>query len=114
MFVYTRGTERPGQALSETQMEGKLAWQKHNCSACHQRFGLGGYMGPDLTRAYSRKGEAYLKAVLEFGVGNMPKLALSDDEIDGLVAYMKALDACAPPAREEVTFTWYGVVKPRE
>ena len=29
--------------------DGRLIWQKYNCQSCHQLFGLGGYLGPDLS-----------------------------------------------------------------
>ena len=32
---------------------GRIVWQKNNCQSCHQLYGLGGYLGPDLTNEMS-------------------------------------------------------------
>lgn len=73
--------------------KGKQLWQQKNCVACHQVFGLGGYLGPDLTNVYSVKGPAYIKAFLASGTSVMPNFGFSEAEIEDLVAYMKLLDA---------------------
>ena len=54
--------------------EGRLVWQNYNCEACHQLYGLGGYLGPDLTNVYSciGKGPVYIKAMIKSGTGTMP------------------------------------------
>lgn len=72
---------------------GKLAWQKYNCNACHQIYGLGGYLGPDLTNTYSAKGEAYIGAFLKSGTVIMPNYGLSDTEIRDLTGFLKTVDA---------------------
>ena len=61
-----------GKTVSEETSKGKLVWQQYNCNACHQVYGLGGYLGPDLTNIYSRKGPAYIKAFLQSGIATMP------------------------------------------
>ena len=33
------------QKTSDPVIRGKTAWQKYNCSACHQIYGLGGFLG---------------------------------------------------------------------
>ncbi len=71
--------------------KGKVAWQKYNCNACHQVYGLGGYLGPDVTNVYS-KGPGYIKAFLQNGTGIMPDFELSEEEMNNLVEYFKHLD----------------------
>ncbi len=73
--------------------EGKVLWQKYNCTACHQIYGLGGYLGPDLTNVYSKKGEAYIRAFLKSGTPVMPDFRLPDGEIVCLVSYLRNIDA---------------------
>lgn len=73
--------------------KGKQLWQQKNCVACHQVFGLGGYLGPDLTNVYSIKGPAYIKAFLASGTSVMPNFGFSEAEMEDIVAYMKMLDA---------------------
>ncbi len=72
---------------------GKLLWQKYNCTACHQVYGLGGYLGPDLTNVYSLKGEAYISAFLKSGTAIMPNFNLNKAEIESLNAYLQNIDA---------------------
>lgn len=72
---------------------GKLAWQQYNCNACHQVYGLGGYLGPDLTNVYSTKGPAYIQAFLKKGTPVMPDFHLAEGEIQALTAFFKNIDA---------------------
>lgn len=75
--------------------EGRLVWQKNNCHTCHQLYGLGGYLGPDLTNVYSRTGnnEAYIKGIIKSGVKQMPAFEISDDEMNALLHFLKNVDA---------------------
>lgn len=73
--------------------KGKMLWQEKNCVACHQVFGLGGYLGPDLTNVYSLKGPVYIKAFIANGTSVMPNFGFSEAEMEDLIAYMKMLDA---------------------
>ena len=72
----------------------KLVWQKYNCQSCHQLYGLGGYLGPDLTDVYSTpgKGKDYIKAMLSSGIKQMPAFHLSDQEFNQLTAFLKSVD----------------------
>jgi nitric oxide reductase subunit C len=73
--------------------EGKLLWQKHNCNACHQVYGLGGYLGPDLTNVHSARGPEYIRAFLKGGTATMPNFNLTEEEITYLTVYLKDIDA---------------------
>lgn len=75
--------------------KGKLLFQKNNCISCHQIFGLGGYMGPDLTNVISApgKGELYAKSFIKNGTQRMPNFNFTDEEADALIAYLKQVDA---------------------
>ena len=94
--VYTSGTENdPGKLfLTEEAKQGKLLFQEYNCISCHQLYGLGGYMGPDLTNVISTsgKGELYSKSFIQNGTQRMPNFHLQEKEISDLVAYLKYVD----------------------
>jgi nitric oxide reductase subunit C len=80
--------------LSAQGVEGQKVWQKNNCSACHQVYGLGGYLGPDLTNVmgHPNKGPNYVKAFVQTAYKSMPKFNLSDDDIENLVSFLQELD----------------------
>lgn len=100
VIVYTRGTES-NLVFSKTQSaqinRGKLLFQQYNCTSCHQLYGLGGYLGPELTTAYSDKyrGEAYMKAFLKNGGIRMPDFHFNDTDIDALISFFKYVDTTA-------------------
>ena len=71
---------------------GKTIWQQHNCTACHQVYGLGGYLGPDLTNEYSRRGPDIIKAMIKTGTKTMPAFNLTETETSDLPAYLKHID----------------------
>jgi nitric oxide reductase subunit C len=83
-----------------------------NCIACHQLYGLGGHMGPDLTNVVSApdKGVDYARAFIENGSSKMPDFGLSQTQIDALVQFLKFVDSTGtyPPKHPEIS--WYGTV----
>lgn len=90
-FVYTTGTEVTQVKPNGGAIQGKLVFQKYNCTACHQIYGLGGFLGPDLTSVLEQGGnrETYIRAILKSGTQRMPNFRLSDEEINGLIDYLK-------------------------
>ena len=108
-FIYTQGPSIPPEKDTTIVNAGLNVWQKYNCSACHQLFGLGGYMGPDLTHVVSRKGPLYVQAILTAGTSRMPNFDLEESEIDSMVQFLKQntqLDAYPDNTR---SFDWLGV-----
>lgn len=95
-IIYTKGvsTDKGKKYLTEQSKLGKILFQKYNCVSCHQIYGLGGYMGPDLTNVISTKGKGpdYAKAILENGTLKMPNFHLSPYEIEELVAFLTYVD----------------------
>lgn len=83
--------------MNTSATRGKLLFQKHNCTSCHQLYGLGGYLGPELTTMISQqgKGENYAKTFLKSGSQRMPDFHLSDDAIDDLIEFLKYVDTTA-------------------
>lgn len=100
IVVYTKGTDKP-MNLSLAELEninkGKELFQKHNCTSCHQLYGLGGYLGPELTTAYSDKnrGELYMKIFLKNGGPRMPNFHFTDEEINSIISFLKYADTTA-------------------
>ena len=112
-IIYTHGTEAPTSQIpfsSEAQRGMKL-WNKHNCIACHQIYGLGGYMGPDLTNVISKRGPAYAKVFLQAGTQRMPNFNLKESEINDLISYLTFLDSSGISPDTNYRVTWYGTVE---
>lgn len=74
---------------------GRLVWQKYNCQSCHQLFGLGGYLGPDLTNVLShpKKGETLLRALIKTGTKQMPAINISENETQDLIEFLRSTNA---------------------
>ncbi len=90
-FLYTQSTDL--KAVAGTSKDrGKKIWQEKNCIACHQIYGLGGFLGADLTNSYSQKGPDYIQAFLKSGTTTMPNFYFSEEEITDLTAYLKSID----------------------
>lgn len=94
VVVYTQGTSNTTPKMSGLAIKGEVLYQENNCTACHQFYGLGGYLGPDLTNIISnkKKGPAYAKAFLNSGVKAMPKFDFTDDEQDALIQFLTEID----------------------
>ena len=98
--VYSKGTENfvsANPAEAGKIISGKQLYQQYNCTACHQLYGLGGYLGPELTTAYSDpgRGELYMKAFLQGGGQRMPNFHFQKNETEALICYLKYIDATA-------------------
>jgi nitric oxide reductase subunit C len=83
-------------ALDDHVVEGKRAFERHNCNDCHTILGFGAYYAPDLTRAYARLGEDAVRRRLEApevvfagSYRKMPQQHLSPAEVDDLTAFLR-------------------------
>lgn len=94
LFVYTKGTEANGIVMNDEAIRGKYLYQKHNCAACHQIYGLGGYLGPELTSMISSNENSVLVATaqLKSGTQRMPYFHLNESEIREIIEYLKYID----------------------
>jgi len=78
---------------------GKEVWEAHACIDCHTLQGEGAYYAPELGNVITRRGEDYVRTVLETtavqgwgGTRRMPKFDLSKEDIDSLVEFFKWID----------------------
>ena len=94
LIIYTQGTSNNTEKMSEKALHGEKLYQENNCTSCHQFYGLGGYLGPDLTNVVSneKKGPAYVKAFLNSGIKAMPKFDFTEAEKDALVQFLTEVD----------------------
>ena len=84
--------------LSQSFKEGKGIWQKENCQACHQIYGLGGYLGPDLSLfAKTPASKMRLKGIIKQGRGVMPNFYLNDQEIEQIWHFLFETAHQSPP-----------------
>lgn len=58
-------------------------------------YGLGGYLGPDLTNIISSPGKnvTYILAMIQAGTPQMPSFNLNIDEQSELIEFLKSTDA---------------------
>lgn len=83
--------------MSVSAQEGKKLYQKLNCNACHQLFGLGGYLGPELTHVISQKGKGrlYVAALLKNGSAQMPDFHLDSLRANEIISFLSYVDSSA-------------------
>lgn len=89
-LVYSDPTET--RVLEGEELAGRRVWLANNCQACHQLYGFGGFLGPDLTNAASRLEKLQLSERLALGEGQMPKFDLPESEVDALWQFLSAMD----------------------
>ena len=76
-------------------IRGKEIWESNNCMGCHTILGEGGYYAPELTKVIERRGEGYVKAVLQSPIPWGPKgrkmvcYKMNDADASAVVAYFK-------------------------
>jgi nitric oxide reductase subunit C len=110
-YIWTQGTEAPQSAVATAEVQrGHSLYQENNCHACHQIYGLGGYMGPDLTNVISKNGDAYAKAFLVAGTERMPNFNFTEQEMNDLVSFLKFVDTMGVYEAPSYELNWYGTV----
>lgn len=104
--IYTYRAKSLSEKENANASQGRLVWQKYNCQACHQLYGLGGYLGPDLTNIISAQGkdDLYIKAMIRSGTKQMPAFDLSDKEETELIGFLKSTNTSgiADPRQFEI------------
>ncbi|MDD3459477.1 MAG: cytochrome c [Weeksellaceae bacterium] len=78
--------------IGSPEEQGKMLWQQKNCTSCHQLYGLGGHLGPDLTHVSSQRSPEHIAAFLMSGTIVMPNYHFSQEEINALMAFLKSVD----------------------
>lgn len=108
------GGPPPPPPLSAAAARGLLTWRRHNCQACHQLWGFGGFLGPDLTNVANRATANELAPLLDGGRKQMPAFGFTARQQRELFAFLAAMDASgqsqssglrnrvAPPAGEHL------------
>lgn len=77
--------------LSKLAIEGQAIWRESNCQSCHQLFGFGGFLGPDLTNTIDSLSPGRVDSVLTVGSGQMPPFHLAPEEQSALVAFLREI-----------------------
>lgn len=112
-IIYNTDGYVHAEKLSPMAVKGQQLFQNNRCWSCHQLYGLGGYLGPDLTNIYSdeKKGSLYIKAFLNSGVKSMPQFNFDETEKDALVEYLKHVDNTGIYPNYDAKFDATGWVK---
>lgn len=106
--VYTQKEIYGNVVLSEKAFNGQNLWLNNNCNSCHQIYGLGGYLGPDLTNVYSfrKKNDSYIKAMFNSGTKSMPVFHFTEIEKDELLQFLIEVDqtGISPNPKAQIDF----------
>ncbi len=87
--------ETASASLDPQGLRGAELWHSEACQTCHQIYGFGGFLGPDLTNTATELGasfDARLHFVLETGPGQMPEFDLDDEEVAAIGEFLRAMD----------------------
>lgn len=89
-LVYFDPTDAEPLALEA--ITGKRLWHRHNCQSCHQLYGFGGFLGPDLTNVMDRATPERIEQLLTFGSAQMPAFNLPSREIAAIGAFLSSMN----------------------
>ncbi len=111
-FIYRQPIIHKLPENSGIVMKGKMIWQNKNCGACHQIYGLGGFLGPDLTNIYSAKGKGpvYIRAFVTAGTPVMPSFQLQEQEMTALLQYLRHVDASGKSDPKQFRVNYDGTI----
>lgn len=112
-FIYRHLPVQAEATVNLASGKGKLLWQRNNCNSCHQIYGLGGYLGPDLTNVYSKRGSDYIKSFLTTGTVTMPQFHLTQQEMEDIIAFLKDVDASGTADPKSFKINYDGFIEHR-
>ncbi|MEK8179162.1 cytochrome c [Flavobacterium buctense] len=112
-IIYTDTSAYGAVRLSGKAVQGEKLWLQNNCNSCHQIYGLGGYLGPDLTNVYSfrKRDEKYLKSMFNSGINAMPEFDFNETEKAELLQFLKEIDQTGKYPNTEAVIEADGWVK---
>jgi len=93
VLVYIDDTGYRTPRLSDRAKAGWKLWHDNNCQSCHQIYGFGGFLGPDLTNAIQHLAEERLQSILTEGLTPMPAFHFSPSEIAEITRFLSEVDA---------------------
>jgi nitric oxide reductase subunit C len=113
VYSYCDNKDNHNSTPGKEALAGWQTWQQKNCQSCHQVYGLGGYMGPDLTNVASEPGKnaTYLAVFMKYGTGKMPNFHLNDTEVNNLIAFLNWVDKSGRSRVPKDRVTWSGNYK---
>ena len=77
-----------GPRLSPMAKSGLAIWRENNCQACHQIYGYGGFLGPDLTNLMDRRPDEDWEYILTRGRKQMPAFDFDEEQQEEIVAFL--------------------------
>lgn len=109
--IYTKKLKSEELTLSNKAIKGQKIWLENNCCSCHQFYGLGGYLDPDLTNLVKNKNFNYINSILKSGIGTMPKFNFTKSEVEDLVFFFKEINNTGIYPNKNVEIQYNGWVK---
>jgi nitric oxide reductase subunit C len=88
-LVYSDDRSPP---LSDAAVRGRVIYHRNACQVCHQLYGQGGFLGPDLTNAARRVDDVRMATLLTVGSGQMPAMHFDRAQIDDVRAFLREID----------------------
>lgn len=92
LLVYLDSNKFQKISFSPSAQLGRTIWLENNCQSCHQIYGFGGFLGPDLTNTAKYYSSEDLIEILETGPLQMPSIKLSKKEAKDLSAFFNEID----------------------
>lgn len=80
--------------LTDVEHRGLAVWREHNCQSCHQIYGFGGFLGPDLTnRITAATLDSEVSWILRDGSKAMPGFRLSPEDSTAVIAFLRMVSS---------------------
>lgn len=110
VWVYLYCDSNDVLSIDASVKKGQAVWQEKNCQSCHQLYGLGGYMGPDLTNIAgdSRRGPQHMYTFLKYGTESMPNYHLTENEISNIITFLSWVDKSGTSQVPKGNIHWTG------
>lgn len=100
--------------MTDAVVRGKHIFEQNNCMGCHTILGEGAYYAPELTKVIERRGEPFIRSLLEDpekmypGQRKMVNYHFNKEQIDDLVAFFNwigKMDLNGFPAKPDLMQT---------